>query len=276
MLLINSKTMLNEVILFKYNDSIRFGSLKCFRLIVVLILIINLNSLIECKKSKISGEIKKFNSNSQKTESATFEPLNEEQILEIVQTHNELRNAVASGQKNLPKAANMIQMYWARALAKNAQGWLEKNGCFMEHSSGYKYKNQLVGENAAFIAGTNLPESPLKKMVNNWFDEIETFGNGNIDKFEPKEGTGHFTQLIWHNSYAVGCGFCKKQTADMNQAILVCQYAFVGNNVGKPIYEKGVTCKCPKGYGCQNKDYPSLCCPTKFNWCQKDTYLWFE
>jgi uncharacterized protein YkwD len=105
---------------------------------------------------------------------------------------------------------------WSPKLAAVAQKWadsLRDQGCKFGHSGGQ------YGENlAAGTAGVLDPEATVKM----WYDEIAKY------KF-PDGGfsmeTGHFTQVVWRGTTAVGCGH---STCNGND-IWVCNYDPAGN-----------------------------------------------
>lgn len=285
---------------YDYSKIFPIKNIKLFSCFIVLILLISSESIfINCsnkKSSKILDKLNKmgskgfskyknmfarFGGSSGSSSTVKNYKMTLKDIREVVQTHNELRNNIAAGQQGLPKASNMSQMYWSQLLANNAQDWVNKNGCEMEHSNGYTYKGQRVGENCAMRAGSHgmFKETAFVEFVKNWYSEIKDFGNQDVSRFSGRSGggvIGHFTQVIWSDSYLVGCGYCQKDRGGMLEEVMVCQYANGGNMIGDPIYTPGQQCQCPNGYGCQNPDYRSLCCPTVHNWCQKNSFLWFE
>jgi len=268
---------------------------KSFAIRIVLILLIvlffsSLHSIKSYNSAKNSGKktnnklLSKIKKNqNKKTTVKVKTELTLENIKEIVQVHNDLRNKVAMGKtmkgNSLPQAANMLQVYWSPTIAKGAQEWA--NRCAMGHSprGKYQFKGKGLGENIAmrgYSGSSN--RSPFDQFVNNWFDEIKIF-NSNVAKFDNgASGSGHFTQVIWAESYLIGCGYCKKNTGGMIEEYMVCQYSNQGNFINNPIYQpkNGNECKCPQGYACKNPAYQGLCCPNVFNWCQKDSYLWTE
>lgn len=76
--------------------------------------------------------------------------------------------------------------------------------------------------------------------------------------FSPKQ-FGHFTQLIWHNAYTIGCAaskFLYDYNGLKNAVMLTCNYA-LGNHPHEMIYEPGPTAsECEAG---TNPKYPGLC-----------------
>ncbi len=109
---------------------------------------------------------------------------------------------------------------WSADLARVAQRWadtLVARGCAFEHSGG------RYGENLA--AGTEGALGP-DDVVQMWYRESRSyrFSNGRFSM-----ATGHFTQLVWFATRAVGCG-----TRTCNAMRLwVCNYDPPGNVEGE-------------------------------------------
>ena len=116
---------------------------------------------------------------------------------------------------------------WSDDLAASAQAWadhLAASGCAFEHSgTGH-------GENLA--GGGGLSGADAVAM---WYEEVELFdfGSGGFSM-----ETGHFTQVVWKNTTAVGCG--SSQCGGMTT--WVCQYDPPGNYQGE--YRENVAPRC--------------------------------
>lgn len=76
--------------------------------------------------------------------------------------------------------------------------------------------------------------------------------------FSPNQ-FGHFTQLIWHNAYTIGCAAAKflyDYDGLKNAVMLTCNYA-LGNRAHEMVYEPGQTSSgCDTG---TNPKYAGLC-----------------
>lgn len=204
--------------------------------------------------------------------------LPDKHILSILQSHNNYRSQIANGEaksntENLPKSANMVQLYWHETLARNAQIWA--NNC--------EYKNS--GEQLRSIAGKFIGENIFKTttsgeikpdlmdwdgIIQKWQEESKKFSIKDIYPFQPSEKYKNFSQLAWANSLYVGCGYSayKNKNGDTNQ-LYVCQYSPGGNILINELYNEGEVCSnCPTGYLCKS-EYKGLCCVEKF--CMKDS-----
>ncbi|BFZ19714.1 hypothetical protein BsWGS_22753 [Bradybaena similaris] len=166
---------------------------------------------------------------------------NKEEKAAILQRHNHLRT--------LPKAKNMLKMAWDSELEKLAQNYADK--CIFEHN---KARHAIkvfdsVGENLYAGTGTFEPA----EVVQAWYDEVKDY-NYATSKCKTGAMCGHYTQVVWANSLAVGCGvkYCERlQGAEQHGFSrgynLVCNYGPSGNYVGQKPYEMGEPCSpCPK------------------------------
>ncbi|NXY46815.1 CRIS3 protein, partial [Ceuthmochares aereus] len=153
----------------------------------------------------------------------------------IIDKHNALRRGVK------PTASNMMKMKWSPQAAKNAQIWANK--CTLRHSPANMRKTTVqCGEN---LFMSSAPFS-WPDVVQAWYAEEKDFEYG-IGAKTPGAVIGHFTQMIWYNSYKVGCAvaYCPKNQFNY---FYVCQYCPAGNNpmqIATP-YKSGPKCAdCP-------------------------------
>jgi hypothetical protein len=196
--------------------------------------------------------------------------LSKEEKYTIVDIHNKYRNQIALQNNNvgpqLPYATNMLQMYWDEELATKAQQWADK--CRFKHST-YAYRKQPsypVGENM-YEAGVSegFIKMDWNKAISTWFEEIRSFsGIGKqVERMEiGNPVTGHFSQVIWANSYLIGCGFAQYPDGGFYTNLYICHYGPHGNVVGEPLYKSSKTqgCECPGQLNCHNETYKGLCC----------------
>lgn len=74
----------------------------------------------------------------------------------------------------------------------------------------------------------------------------------------------HYTQLVWGDSYLVGCARVSFQEAKRGQIVyvehFVCNYGPAGNIPQQSVYKIGEPCSdCLEGTYCTNPEYPGLC-----------------
>lgn len=126
-------------------------------------------------------------------------------------------------------AMGLAPMEWDQRLASDAQVWADKLASSGEfyHSPDQPGK-PLEGEN--LWSGTRGAYTP-EDMVGLWLAEKRYFRPG---RFPQNSTTGnvldvaHYTQLIWHNTYRVGCAVARGEKDD----VLVCRYSTYGNIIG--------------------------------------------
>ncbi|NXG46628.1 GLIP1 protein, partial [Psilopogon haemacephalus] len=166
-----------------------------------------------------------------RTEDAEF-------IAACLRAHNSLRSRVS------PPASDMRLMSWDAALAKTAKAWAEK--CKFKHNIYLKMPGKVhpsftpVGEN--IWTGTARIFS-VEKALKDWFDEVRSYD------FSTNSCTGmcgHYTQVVWAESFKVGCAvhFCR--TVEdfpglLGAAHFVCNYGPAGNYPRQP-YRAGQPC----------------------------------
>lgn len=200
----------------------------------------------------------------------------------IAYYHNLYRNQIATQTtkfgNQLPLAKYMRQIYWNKEIASLAQK--HANNCVFEHSSA-AFRNSpkfgQLGENIGIISSVSGPIKNWAKIVTMWNDEIRDFVKMKADVENFQDSTtatfSHFTQLVWADSFLIGCGYSVYIENGMTKTLYVCMYGPAGNILGKPIYKKvsSPTDKsCPAGTTASSKDYPGLCCIDKM--CTKNEY----
>ena len=130
-------------------------------------------------------------------------------------------------------AAGVPALEWSDQLSASAEQWAEhlgKTGAF-EHSPDEAGK-PIEGEN--LWAGTRGYYSP-ESMVRLWAAERKNFMPGLFpanSRTGDVEQVGHYTQLMWRRSTAVGCAMAQSRDED----VLVCRYSTAGNITGERPY----------------------------------------
>ncbi|NXE74866.1 CRVP protein, partial [Cochlearius cochlearius] len=153
----------------------------------------------------------------------------------IVDKHNTLRRGVN------PTASNMMKMEWWPLAATNAQNWASK--CILKHSLTDKRNTSVkYGENLFMSTG---PFS-WADVIQAWYNEVKNFKYGTGPNPQGAV-TGHYTQLVWYNSYQIGCAvaFCPKS---QYQYFYVCQYYPAGNDamqMATPYRSRPKCADCP-------------------------------
>jgi uncharacterized protein YkwD len=107
---------------------------------------------------------------------------------------------------------------WSKKIAASAQKWAGHlhQICALQHSGGQ------YGENLAAGTSGMLDEN---RVVSMWYDESKHY-NYKSGGFSMK--TGHFTQVVWKETRALGCA----KTSCNGLDVWVCQYDPPGNVEG--------------------------------------------
>lgn len=121
---------------------------------------------------------------------------------------------------------NVQSLDWDKELAAGAKLWADSLARRRVLAHG---KAERLGENLwAGTAGAYAPE----EMVQLWVDERADFRPGAfpaVSKSDNLAAVGHYTQLIWRATSAVGCALSSNGRDDF----LVCRYRRPGNVVGQ-------------------------------------------
>ncbi|XP_075574777.1 glioma pathogenesis-related protein 1 isoform X2 [Pelecanus crispus] len=165
-------------------------------------------------------------------------------IEDCVRAHNKFRSKVN------PPASNMLRMSWDAALAKTAKAWAKK--CKFKHNIYLKVKGKVhptftpLGEN--IWTGTATIFS-VDTALSGWFNEVSSYS---FSTNRCSGMCGHYTQVVWAESYKVGCAVHFCNTVEnfpglFRAAHFVCNYGPAGNYPRKP-YKAGEPCS-----GCSNE-----------------------
>ena len=117
---------------------------------------------------------------------------------------------------------------WDQRLAAQAASyarWLAATGMFQHsdrRSRGGTGENLWMGSRGAFS---------IEQMVGGWSSERQMFRPGTfpyVSRTRSWHDVGHYTQMIWPTTKAVGCGLASARGND----VLVCRYGPAGNVEG--------------------------------------------
>ncbi|KIY97556.1 Protein PRY1 [Monoraphidium neglectum] len=117
-------------------------------------------------------------------------------------------------QQNGYRARHGVEnLKWDAGLAASAAAFAA--GCPLGHSG-----TRGIGENIAW------GNPDWRAAIQAWYDEVQYVDWSNLGW---RESTGHFTQLVWRDTTAVGCAL----NAQCPQPTYICQYAPAGNILGQ-------------------------------------------
>ncbi|EFJ53247.1 hypothetical protein VOLCADRAFT_86343 [Volvox carteri f. nagariensis] len=108
-------------------------------------------------------------------------------------------------------------LQWSSSLAQGAQDYADElaaRGCALDHSV-----NQAFGENLMQVISYPAPDIGCMEAVDGWYSEVQYYDFTTPKPFEvnwPRR-IGHFSQLVWRASSALGCGVA---TADQQVEVL--------------------------------------------------------
>ncbi|XP_005006578.2 GLIPR1-like protein 1 [Cavia porcellus] len=168
-------------------------------------------------------------------------------IQQCVALHNEFRGKV------IPSAADMKYLSWDHGLAKVAEAWAKQ--CRFEHNKCLKIPYQCyrdfahIGENL-WLGGLAL--FTPKYAITKWYNESQHFDFNNLSC---SNICGHYTQVVWANSYKVGCAAAScANFGGATFAMFVCNYGPGGNFKNDLPYTQGPPCTmCSTEERCVNK-----------------------
>ena len=140
-------------------------------------------------------------------------------ISSMLQLHNSCR-----AELKLPA------LIWSPALAADAATWSKhlakiNNGEHDQTIRGQEGENLWWGTAGAYSYG---------EMVGYWINEKNSFVYGAFPNCSTSRSAivGHYTQIVWKNTTAVGCAMSSNGKTDF----LVCRYSAPGNIIGETPY----------------------------------------
>ncbi|CAL4133678.1 unnamed protein product, partial [Meganyctiphanes norvegica] len=189
-----------------------------------------------------------------------------EDINLIVHHHNWYKSRVASGQEGLgapgpqPTGANMRQLEWDDELARKAQNHADQ--CIFGHDDrdNRRVSRFSVGQNLYTRSTSNFDsEVEWGRAIKEWYSEVKDFSPNSINPYQFNSGVGHYTQMVWADTYKIGCGYTFYKEGRWHKKLYTCNYGPAGNFLNQDMYRRGSSCSsCPRGTSCSNK-YSGLC-----------------
>ncbi|XP_042148361.1 CRISP/Allergen/PR-1 [Ixodes scapularis] len=141
--------------------------------------------------------------------------VSQDEVKEILRLHNDYRQKAAQGLiRNLPAAADMMELVWDRELATIAQA----------HSSQCQFKHDCLDcrKVPRFATGQNMfrfktndpnPDEPSdwESAITSWEEKEEQFFDpSEVKKLRAKsDKAAHLSQVLWAKSVYLGCGQTK-------------------------------------------------------------------
>nr|CAD7261025.1 unnamed protein product [Timema shepardi] len=113
-----------------------------------------------------------------------------------------------------------------------------------------------VGQNVFNSWSTNSADNfDVTSAISAFYEEVVHYSRNDVNQFRQ---VGHYTQVVWANTYQVGCGYIKYQVGSTTYNYVVCNYGPAGNYVGQELYKTGEACSQCGTMVCDTT-YPGLC-----------------
>lgn len=146
----------------------------------------------------------------------------------IIAAHNKWRAAAGVAEK----------LSYSPALAASAQVWADNlkhtNHCRMRHSHGQYGENLYWASALSWSNGSiELQKVSPNQVVDDWGNEKTDYDYAHND-CKPGKICGHYTQVVWRTTTAVGCAVAVCE--DTQEQVWVCQYQPAGNWEGRKPY----------------------------------------
>uniref|UniRef100_A0A0X3PZ32 Peptidase inhibitor 15-A n=1 Tax=Schistocephalus solidus TaxID=70667 RepID=A0A0X3PZ32_SCHSO len=156
----------------------------------------------------------------------TVSALTPEQRKLFLDYHNDVRQKVS------PPASNMQHMIYNESLEVLAQKWVDK--CEFRHPPRSDEEYRPYGQNIG-ASGNPREQGSIEAILKKWHQEVHNY---NYTHNSCNGVCGHYTQMVWHNSYQLGCAMakCSGMLQGMNAFFIACQYYPRGNWKGQRPY----------------------------------------
>lgn len=147
----------------------------------------------------------------------------------------------------------MQTLSYSEIVARFAQEWANKCQWYHGHTKvdpvgTLDYPH--MGQNLYAISGA--PSINLTNVTLSWYYEKPDY-DYDENKCPPEKMCGHYTQVVWADSYEIGCGqatcpFLNQSGFQGEAKLLVCNYGPSGNILERRPFQKGRACsKCSTG-----------------------------
>ncbi|XP_026843253.1 venom allergen 5-like, partial [Drosophila persimilis] len=200
--------------------------------------------------------------NSCPRDQAELIPMTERVRSMLTHVHNDLRNKVAAGYKDMPKAARMLEMQWDLDLAKVAEAAVRL--CRLEKLSCATTPIYMwTGQNEALEMSDCLKSSDLviRKHLDDWIRQGDYARKNHLtDPFSGITVT-YFLQMVRDRCDRFGCAVSRYTERNITHQLIKCIYrcTFAVSSPTNPVYEVALTNggeKCASG---RSTVYEQLC-----------------
>ena len=144
-----------------------------------------------------------------------------------------LQRVMLDGHNRARGAVGVASLTWSAPLAASAKGYADT----MARTGRFEHAKQSMGMDRQ---GENLWTGTrgayrFDEMIGHWVAEKRDFVNLPVPQSSRTgrwEDVGHYTQIVWRGTTAVGCAMASNATDDY----LVCRYSPPGNVFGERAY----------------------------------------
>ncbi|CAG0899177.1 unnamed protein product [Darwinula stevensoni] len=144
----------------------------------------------------------------------------------------------------LDSETSVCYQVWDDKLAATAQGLA--NTCNYAHDTTacrtFGTSLGWVGQNLYWSwSSPAVAQANWAAAIQSWYNEVTSFNSTFISPYQFKSSTGHYTQVVWADTYSVGCGYI---AYGGGSNLYVCNYGPGGNVLGTTMYGSGTPCSC--------------------------------
>jgi len=179
---------------------------------------------------------------------------------QVLDYHNKLRSAVATGLTSQPSASDMLELEWDEELSWLAQAHADT--CKFRHDCNQcrRLSRWRVGQNLYQSYSSRPAANDWQAAMDSWFwSEISLFPVSSVYRYQFSHVTGHYSQLVWATTSRLGCGLTEYRLGAWRAKYYVCNYGQGGNLISARVYSTGSPCsRCPAASSC-SQQYKGLC-----------------
>jgi len=139
-------------------------------------------------------------------------------------------DAVLKQHNTYREALQLPALVWSPALATDALAW----GQHLAELDKGQHDQSARGKEGENLWWGTADAYSYADMVGMWGNEKNSFKNGVFPDVATSHSAmvGHYTQIVWKNTTAVGCALVSNGRTDF----LVCRYSTPGNVIGEKPY----------------------------------------
>jgi hypothetical protein len=139
-------------------------------------------------------------------------------------------SAILEHHNNYRSALQLPALQWSPALAADALAWAK----YLAEIDKGQHDQDIIGKEGENLFWGTANAFSFGDMVDMWGGEKKSFREGVFPdcKANRTAVVGHYTQIVWRDTQAVGCALVSNGRNDY----LVCRYSPAGNVIGEKPY----------------------------------------